>query len=212
MLLQSPIMLDSLASSIHGGGLSRLRRVVNIYVDRFYNCDHPEQDIIQSLREWRYPIDTTAGLLTAVQLQHTSVLEEQGEHASIFCCSTAGISNAARAGAERTTFAAYKPGTINTILAINGRLTQSAMVNAMITAVEAKAAALADLDVRDPDNGRVATGTTTDAIILCVSQNKDYPVEHHYAGTATDLGAAIGRTVYGTVTEGLLAAWKERKA
>lgn len=211
LLLQSPGVLDSLSSAIHGGGTTRLRRIANIYVDRFYACDHPERDVEQWLREWRYPLDTTAGLLTAVQLRHASVMEEKHDEAAVFCCATSGVSNAARAGSERTTFPAYSPGTINIILAIDGRLTKAAMLNVVMTAVEAKAAALADLDVRDSDNGQMATGTTTDAIVLGVSQSASYPVEHRYAGTATDLGASVGRVVYETVKEGLLAAWEERK-
>jgi adenosylcobinamide amidohydrolase len=206
LLLHSPIHLESLSSAVHGGGKGYINHITNIYVDRFYECDNPERDIANWLGEWKYPLETTAGLLTAVKLEHAAVLEEKGDAASLFCCTTAGVSNGARAGSERTTFAAYRPGTINIMLMIDGQLTQAAMVNAVMTAVEAKAAALADLDIRDAENDLVATGTTTDAIVLGVSQNKTYEATHAYAGTATDLGAAIGRIVYGTVKESLLAA------
>jgi adenosylcobinamide amidohydrolase len=91
------------------------------------------------------------------------------------------------------------------MLGIDGRLTPAAMVNAVQTAVEAKAAALADLGITDPENGLIATGTTTDAIVLAVSQSGRYNAEHVYAGTATDLGGAIGRLVYSAVTGSLLS-------
>nr|WP_237391817.1 adenosylcobinamide amidohydrolase [Paenibacillus dendrobii] len=210
LLLQLPSMVEAMGSAVHGGGVTRLRRMTNIYVDRFYDCSDPVRDVIEWLREWRYPIDTTAGLLTAVQLRHASVMEEKNEEAAVFCCVTAGTSNAARAGSERTTFPAYTPGTVNIMLLIDAKLTQAAMLNAIMTAVEAKAAALADLNVRDAENGLVATGTTSDAMILGVSQSAARQVEHQYAGTATDLGGMIGRTVYGAVKEGLLTAWAER--
>jgi len=205
-LLHFPSLIDSLSSSIHGGGMGKLDRIANIYVDRFYECSHPEKDVEKLFQEWGYPLESTAGLLTAVRLEYTSVLEEDGEDASVFCCTTAGVSNGARAGSERTTFPVYQPGTINIMLMIDARMTQAAMVNAVITAVEAKAAALADLGIRDAENGLVATGTTTDAIVLGVSQSITYPIQHRYCGTATDLGAAIGRVVYGTVIESLGAA------
>ncbi|GIP29434.1 adenosylcobinamide amidohydrolase [Paenibacillus sp. J23TS9] len=210
LLLQSPSMLEAMGSAVHGGGVTRLRRMTNIYVDRFYDCSDPVRDVIEWLREWRYPIDTTAGLLTAVQLRHASVMEEKNDEAAVFCCVTSGTSNAARAGSERTTFPAYSPGTVNIMLLIDAKLTQAAMVNAVMTAVEAKAAALADLNVRDAENGQVATGTTSDAIILGVSQSAACPVEHQYAGTATHLGAMIGRAVYDAVKEGLITAWAEQ--
>ncbi|MGM1048298.1 MAG: adenosylcobinamide amidohydrolase [Bacillota bacterium] len=206
LLLHSPIHVDCLSSAIHGGGMGRIDRVANIYVDRFYDCNHPEKDVEKLFQEWGYTQQSTAGLLTAVQLKHAAVLEETGEDASLFCCTTAGVSNGARAGSERTTFPVYQPGTINIMLIIDARMTQAAMVNAVTTAVEAKGAALADLGIRDAENGLIATGTTTDAIVLGVSQSTSYPIEHRYCGTATDLGAAIGRLVYGTVKESLKAA------
>lgn len=206
LLLHSEQRLDSLSSSIHGGGVGRIDRVANIFVDWEYDCSHPEKDVEKLFHEWNYPLESTAGLLTAVRLPYAAVMEEQGEDASLFCCTTAGISNGARAGSERTTFPAYQPGTINIMLMIDAKMTQAAMVNAIITAVEAKAAALADLGIRDVENGLIATGTTTDAIVLGVSQSHTYEIQHRYCGTATDLGAAIGRVVYGTVKESLLAA------
>ena len=206
LLLHCPSPVDSLSSAIYGGGIGKIDRVANIYVDRFYNCADPEKDVAELFRNWGYPQETTAGLLTAVRLEHAAVLEENGKDASLFCCTTAGVSNGARAGSERTTFPAYQPGTINIMLMIDAKLTQAAMVNAIMTAVEAKTAALADLGIRDAENGLIATGTTTDAIVLGVSQSSSYPIEHRYCGTATDLGASIGRVVYGTVQECLHVA------
>lgn len=75
------------------------------------------------------------------------------------------------------------------------------LINALMTATEAKAAALQDYGLRDSDNGLIATGTSTDAIILGVSGSSAYGAIHEYAGTATELGAAIGRLVYDTVYE-----------
>lgn len=107
----------------------------------------------------------------------------------------------------------YVPGTINIMLWLNGRMTTGAMVNAVQTAVEAKAAALADAGVLDSENGLPATGTTTDAIVIAVRQRvEELQPMITYAGTATTAGAAIGRLVYDTVTESLQAGllWKER--
>lgn len=207
ILLEAPGPMESLGSAVYGGGMHLLERFVNIYVDRFYRCDDPVQDIRKLLGEWGYPEQGTAGLLTAVQLQHAAVAEEQGSDFGVLCCATAGVSNAARAGVKRTTFpASWTPGTINIMLVVDGRMTPAAMVNAVITATEAKAAALSDLGVRDAENGLTATGTTTDAVMLGVSQRAEWPLLHAYAGTATDLGGVIGRLVYDAVRESLAAA------
>ncbi|WP_211748839.1 adenosylcobinamide amidohydrolase [Paenibacillus sp. Marseille-Q4541] len=216
LLLQSPHMLDALSSSIHGGGMVRLDRAVNIYVDRHYASSEPAKDIYQLLEEWGQPVHQTAGLLTAVKLQHAAIQEEEADGAVVFCCTTAGVSNGARAGSARTVFSSgYTPGTINIMLFIAGNITSYALVNAVQTAVEAKTAALQDLGVRDAENGLCATGTTTDAIIVgasgCAADGTDAKRIHAYAGTATKLGDRIGRLVYETVTESLYASgYKDR--
>ncbi|WP_427181516.1 adenosylcobinamide amidohydrolase [Paenibacillus sp. TC-CSREp1] len=251
---------QALSSAVYGGGMLELDRVFNIYVDKHYRCDDPPRDIEQALVEWQERTEQCAGLLTAVRLEHTSIQEYTCDAFGLLCCTTAGVSNAARAGSERTVFDAYGekhqatastlrgteavsaaydrhigtdisdtsnkassntsstfsyvPGTINIMLWFNGQITPGAMVNAIQTAVEAKAAALADAGIMDSENGLTATGTTTDAIVLAVRQteHESQPL-HTYAGTATALGAAIGRLVYDTVTESLQAGlhWKERR-
>ncbi|MFS0857709.1 adenosylcobinamide amidohydrolase [Paenibacillus taichungensis] len=229
----SPSAVTALSSAVYGGGMIELDRIFNIYVNRHYRCDDPPRDIADLLSEWQEQQDQCAGLLTAVRLEHTAIQEYESDEFGLLCCTTAGVSNAARAGSARTVFDAagnemsngtvsqkigkvsastYTPGTINIMLWMNGRMTAGAMVNAIQTAVEAKAAALADFGVADSENGLTATGTTTDAIVLAVSQAGVNKPLISYAGTATVMGAAIGRLVYDTITESLQAAeeWKER--
>lgn len=203
LLLEFPAEADSISSAVYGGGMDRLKRAVNQYVSRDYECSNPVRDMENKLAEWGYPQEGCAGLMTAVPLEHAAVAEEDTGSAGIFCCVTAAAGNAARAGVERSVLKAYRPGTINIMLGIDGLLTPSAMVNAVMTATEAKAAALADLGITDPENGLTATGTTTDAVVLAVSGSRRYGAEHVYAGTATDLGGAIGRLVYAAVTASL---------
>ncbi|WP_340021832.1 adenosylcobinamide amidohydrolase [Paenibacillus sp. FSL K6-1096] len=203
LLLELPSESDSISSAVYGGGAGRLKRAVNQFVSRDYECSNPVQDMQNKLLEWGYPLEGCAGLMTAVPLEHAAVAEADIGSAGIVCCVTAAAGNAARAGSERSVLAAYRPGTINIMLGIDGWLSQSAMVNAVMTATEAKAAALADLGVTDAENGLIATGTTTDAIVLAVSGSRRYAAEHVYAGTATDLGGAVGRLVYSAVTESL---------
>ncbi|MFC4775284.1 adenosylcobinamide amidohydrolase [Paenibacillus sp. GCM10023252] len=201
IVLESPDTLRMLSSSVNLGGFAHGERVVNWEVPLSYRGTDPEEDMKSRLAEWGYSAERTVGLLTAAKLTHASILEEDGDCCHLISCTTAGTRNAARSGLPRPTFSAYRPGTINTIIAVNGAMTDSAMVNALITAVEAKSAALQDLGIVDPDNGLLATGTTTDAIVLAVSQRSELGVVHPYAGAATTIGNAIGRLVYETVYE-----------
>jgi adenosylcobinamide amidohydrolase len=150
---------------------------------------------------WGYPTDTTIGLQTAAHLTKLSVQEEVGDEFRLVCCATAGTSNATRAGYPRKTFSSYQFGTINLFILIDGRLSDVAMVNSIMTATEAKSAVLHDLGIQDTNNKRIATGTTTDAIVISVSRDERFYHEHMFAGTATTIGNAIGRLVYQSIYE-----------
>jgi hypothetical protein len=66
------------------------------------------------------------------------------------------------------------------------------MVNAIVSATEAKTSALRELDVRSRFSGEVATGTVTDSIIIACTKN-GLPIK--YAGSGTLLGEMIGKNV-----------------
>jgi len=76
------------------------------------------------------------------------------------------------------------------------------MAGALVTATEAKAAALQDLEVTDP-GGNVATGTSTDAVVIARIRRMGGPV-HLYAGTVSPFGRAVARAVYDAVAEAVL--------
>jgi len=85
----------------------------------------------------------------------------------VYALVTAGVkSNAVRMSADEGRF--YEPGTINIILLPNMKLTLRAMARAIISATEAKTAALMDLDIRSSYSSSMhrATGTGTDNIIV----------------------------------------------
>ncbi len=83
------------------------------------------------------------------------------------------------------------------------------MVNTVITVTEAKAAALQELDVKDGE-GRVATGTTTDAVMIASTQRRREGYVHAYAGAASPLGQAVGQAVREAVREAVLRERRRR--
>ncbi len=190
------------SSAFYNGGIREAAAILNRRVPLDYLCDDPVREMRAYLEGAGMDGDRTIGLLTAAKLTHAAIVDESGEWYRLIVCATAGTRNAAKAGTKRETYPAYYPGTINTIVMVDGRMTDGAMLNAMTTATEAKAAALRDADIRDEaDPSLHATGTTTDACVIAVSQRADHPVVHAYAGCASAIGNAIGRLVYASVKE-----------
>ncbi|CAM3928748.1 adenosylcobinamide amidohydrolase [Paenibacillus alkaliterrae] len=196
-----PEPLHALSSAVHPGGFSQTDRIVNWKVPLTYQCGDPVSDLVRQCKEWGCDPQRTVGLITAAKLTHASVVEVQGDKFNLLCCTTAGTRNAARAGLPRHTYPAYTPGTINTIILIDGQMTDSAMVNAVITATEAKTAALQQLGIVEKASGEPATGTTTDAVVIGVSQRLSWNAVHAYAGAATSIGCKIGEAVYASIHE-----------
>ena len=97
-------------------------------------------------------------------------------------------------------------GTVNLSGVGAGRLADGALVNAVATAAEAKAQALAELRVP-------GTGTASDAIAVCCPL--DGAVEP-YGGPRSTWGARLARAVHAAVTAGARAeavtedrAWRD---
>ncbi|HEV2659122.1 MAG TPA: adenosylcobinamide amidohydrolase, partial [Ktedonobacteraceae bacterium] len=102
---------------------------------------------------------------------------------------TAGVSNAVAAGVSEP--APLLLSTINIVVLIDASLVQSALVNAVITATEAKTGALMAQAVRTVE-GHAATGTSTDAIVIaCTGRGAPLP----YAGPVTRVGHLIAASV-----------------
>jgi ABC-type Fe3+-hydroxamate transport system substrate-binding protein/adenosylcobinamide amidohydrolase len=143
--------------------------------------------------------DTTALLFTGADMDHLSVATEQFKDLAVTVFATAGVDgNAMRTGRDTGGF--YEPGTINLIVMASHRLSPRAMTRALITATEAKTAALLDLDIRSSyAQGRYrATGTGTDNIIVVEGTGTDVLTN---AGGHTKLGELIGKAVHRAVTD-----------
>jgi adenosylcobinamide hydrolase len=198
------------SSAFYNGGIRDAAAILNRRVPLTYLCDDPVQEMRTYLEGTNLSSERTIGLLTAAKLTHASIMDTSGDWYRLTVCTTAGTRNAAKAGTARDTYPSYRPGTINTIVLVDARMTDGAMLNALMTATEAKSAALWDADIRDQyDASLRATGTTTDACVIATTQRADHPVAHAYAGCASDIGNAIGRLVYASVTEAVRTQHEE---
>jgi adenosylcobinamide amidohydrolase len=201
ILVYSESRLNTLGSAILGGGMGSAYYFVNLHVSKDFDSNIPEKSLENSVREFGYPINETVGLMTAAYLQYASIQEETGDQFGLVVCTTCGVGNAARAGVHRTVYSSYRSGTINIMIFIQGGVAASAMLEGIMAATEAKAAALQDMSIIDPMTGLIATGTTSDAIVLAYDSRYFQGVVHQHAGTATAIGNAIGRLVYRSVVE-----------
>ncbi|MDY6823224.1 MAG: helical backbone metal receptor [Thermodesulfobacteriota bacterium] len=132
-------------------------------------------------------------LFTGADMDNLAVTEKRYRQITVWAYVTAGVeSNALRMGSDSGLFY-EKPGTINIILMTNRRLSPRAMTRAIITATEAKTAALLDMDIRSSKASGAyrATGTGTDNII--VVQGKGSPADS--TGGHSKLGELIAKAV-----------------
>jgi adenosylcobinamide amidohydrolase len=139
-------------------------------------------------------------LFTGADVKDLALVRKSHEDMAVVALVTAGVSsNAMRMARDVGLY--YEPGTINVLVLPNMRLTDRAMARAIVTATEAKSAALQDLDVRSSYTGLVnpATGTGTDNLI--VVQGTGTRIDN--AGGHTKMGELIARAVHEGVTQAL---------
>ncbi|MDQ7781677.1 MAG: adenosylcobinamide amidohydrolase [Desulfomonilaceae bacterium] len=142
---------------------------------------------------------TSTLMYTGARMESLSVQKRSYKSMTAYALVTAGAeTNAIRTGTDSGDY--EEPGTINIIILTNTRLTPRAMTRALITATEAKTAALQDLDVRSSYTpSRQATGTGTDNIV--VVEGRGPRVDN--SGGHTKMGELIAEAVYAAVTDSL---------
>jgi adenosylcobinamide hydrolase len=138
-------------------------------------------------------------LSTIANMENLAVYEKSYRSLIVSCLATGGVGNALRSGVDKANWMEQDGnfvktfGTINIILLTNANLTDGAMARVIITATEAKTAALQDMDARSsvsPENQ--ATGTGTDNMIVVSGTDPDKKVRT--TGGHTKMGELIGAT------------------
>ncbi len=142
--------------------------------------------------------ESASFLFTGADMDNLAIERASYRDMEVYALVTAGVrSNAVRMASDPGRY--YEPGTINIIVMTNMQLTSRAMTRAIITATEAKTAALADLDIRSSQSPRLnqATGTGTDNII--VVQGTGTNIDN--TGGHSKMGELIAKAVYQGVQE-----------
>jgi adenosylcobinamide amidohydrolase len=178
----------ALSSAVVGGGLGRRTEVANLTVSSSFAGDP-----VAWLATCGVVGDGVVGMMTAVDVREATAATET----AVEVVATVGVGWPTYAAAPDGASTRWAPGTINVVAYVPVRLSDSALVNAVITATEAKSQALADAAVP-------GTGTATDVVcIACPAEPPSGTEPEPYCGPRSTWGAPLARAVHAAVTAGL---------
>ncbi|WP_094229093.1 adenosylcobinamide amidohydrolase [Methanolobus psychrotolerans] len=171
--------VDHEVSSLDGGGISAYSTIIaqKIGID---------------------PLSST-GLMTAANMKNVAIVTHCFRNLEVTAVVTGGIEvNGGRAGDPASYYQEEGQftmilGTINTILLIGANVPHYAMVNAVVTASEAKAVAVQELMAPSQYSQGIATGSGTDMIAV-VSDNTSH-IDLDDSGKHSKLGELIGKCI-----------------
>lgn len=205
--LHAPTPLRTMSSGVTGSGVGWYRDFVNRHVGKDYKCDDHKQEMAGYLKRNGFNPHETVGMMTAVNLDDYSSQFLEGLGFSLFVVVTAGAGNAVDASVGEKHGFSPSPGTINIWMFVNAELTEEAFIQCIMTATEVKAKALQVLHVMDEETHTIATGTSTDSMLIAATQNGTLLP---FGGTITPLGSLVGKGVFACTKEALQNSFARR--
>ena len=160
--------------------------------------------------------DKISGLITSADMDYYSIACEEFRDIEVMAIATAGVRvNAVSAGDRASYYEindeydfdiddsddkfSNKPGTINVILLINSKLSESSLLLAEMIATEAKTVALRDLMTASNYSNDIATGTGTDGIAIFSNLDSENAIEN--MSTHSKIGELIAKVVKASIKE-----------
>ncbi|GIE32872.1 adenosylcobinamide amidohydrolase [Actinoplanes italicus] len=200
LLWRFPEPLLAVSSAVLGGGTGPREWLINASVAMSYARPDPDAHLA-SLAAGLGLTGPGIGLLTGVDV--ADVVATRDDNVQVHA--TVGLGAPIQAASPDSGFDHrpagsvsaesgfdHRPGTVNIVVWVPERLSGGALVNAVATATEAKAQALAEL-------GLAATGTATDAVcVLCPLGGPPAA----YGGPRSRWGAPLARAVHRAVLIG----------
>ncbi|MFI0371852.1 adenosylcobinamide amidohydrolase [Actinomadura sp. 1N219] len=211
-----------ISSAMLGGGIGPARWVLNAQVAGGYSRTDPVVHL-EELARAHGLAGPGVGMLTAASVSRTVRRDDEGVSVSAtvglrvptWAAAPAGIRDPELAPmhldgakpplrATGETSPSWTPGTVNIVVAVPVPLSDAALVNAVVTATEAKTQALLEA-------GYPCTGTASDAI--CVAATTTGGAREPFAGPRSAWGSRIARAVHAAVHAGALdyAAYLEAR-
>lgn len=151
---------------------------------------------------------TVTHMATIVSMDSASIVEKVYDELIVTAVVTASLEvNGGRVGETATSYEkrgeriSLRPGTINIMVFVNADMTPGCSVRAVVTATEAKTAALQELMAGSLYTSGIATGSGTDNVMIIANSESDNQLT--YAGKHGKLGELIGKTVMEAVKNSL---------
>jgi iron complex transport system ATP-binding protein len=200
--------LNTVSSAFYnGGGIKQVRAILNVEVPKGYG-DHnlhsePEALVVETSKRLGINGDFIS-MVTAACVHNFALASKRADGIGVSVIATAAddagnTCNFAESAGEEMNIQVIG-GTINIIVLIDGNPTESCLVSSIITATEAKSAAMLELDIRSRYTGDAATGTITDAIVVAET-GRGEPIV--YGGPASPLGQLVGYCTRKAVKEAI---------
>jgi len=210
--VRRPVLIRSLppgwraiSTAVRGGGIGPCGWWLNAQVSKTY--DHPDPvahtaDLAASFGLARAGV----AMLTAADVTRFATAEDDG--VSVVATVGLGLPVPAAAHPDHAATERYRrepgsvpglhpaPGTINVVVTVPVALADAALVNAVVTATEAKTQVLVEAGVP-------GTGTSSDAVcIACPERPAPGEEVEAYGGPRSPWGARIARAVHAAVASG----------
>jgi adenosylcobinamide amidohydrolase len=202
VVVSSRAPLRALSSAVIEGGFASVYAIVNLRVSGAEACADMAGRLT-AFAERRRIASPYVGLLTAASTERAAIAEAEPGAIPALAVVTVGLGNCISSGRDPVT--AWTPSTINTVVVVDADPEPAALVNAVITATEAKVRALADAGVRRADGGLI-TGTSTDAVVIAATGRGE---RSRFGGPVSELGWSVARAVTRAMALGI-ADWQER--
>ena len=177
----------AVSSAVLGGGIGTRSWVINAEVSTDYQRADPAQHATAIARQLGLRPGSGVAMFTAAPVADVATSEDGG----VRCDATVGVSIPTWAVSHGDHDDPWAPGTINLVCHLPASLSDAALVNAVMTATEAKTQALFE-------QGVPGTGTASDAVVVCCSPGGS----ERYAGPRSRWGARLARAVHAAVAEG----------
>lgn len=171
-----------------GGGSGARAWALSIEVDLSYSREDPAAHVRSLAAAAQVGSGEGVGFLTAASVARVVTARDGGTR----CDATVGISAPTWAADADGSWSPWRPGTINLMCWVPAPLSPAALVNAVVTATEAKAQAMAEAAVP-------GTGTASDAIAICCPGGGTEP----YGGPRSEWGSRLARSVHSAVASGI---------
>jgi adenosylcobinamide hydrolase len=191
----------ALSTALLGGGLRSCAWWLDAQVDKEYFHPDPVAHARGIAAGLGLDPDAGAAMLTAADVRRGRTATDEG----VLVAATVGLGLPVWAAVPTEVAAgetAETIGTINVFVVVPVPLGDAALVNAVVTATEAKAQALAEAGVR-------GTGTSSDAVCVACPEPREGEDVEPYGGPRSTWGARVARAVHEAVAVGT-ADWLGR--